>query len=145
MEVAPSTEHRNMEDGKIGCNESVQFGCYEPGERSVAEYDIGSDLGLVAEVVEKSFTNQRLDDDTYFKIVETLHKNQEGFFPHVLHHYKTSHLPLCLFLSGGAGCGTTVVTYALHQALVRHFNSSSGSNADDLKVLLSASTGNASF
>ena len=72
-------------------------------------------------------------------------RNKGNFFYHVLHSVKTSHDPLRLFLSGGAGVGKSTVTNALYEALIRYLNIVPGENPDEIKVIKTAPTGKAAF
>jgi DNA replication protein DnaC len=81
--------------------------------------------------------------DEYLHLIRSLNKQQEEFFLHILHHFKTSTEPIYQFLTGGAGVGKPVLVHAIYQALTRYFNSTPGTNPDEPKVLLAAPTGKA--
>ena len=52
---------------------------------------------------------------------------------------------MCLFITGGAGVGKSVVIRVLYQALHRHFCSDAGQNPDDIRIAVCAYTGLAAY
>lgn len=78
-------------------------------------------------------------------MVQTLNKEQKEFFYHVLHLIKVSDEAFYCFLSGGAGVGKSHVTKALQQAALKYYNSRSGDNFNNIKVLILAPTGKADY
>ena len=69
--------------------------------------------------------------------------NKNVFFYHILHKVKSNSLPFYTFLSGGAGCGKSVVIRSINQALVKYYNHNHDEGPDTVKVLLCAPTGKA--
>ncbi|XP_063951720.1 uncharacterized protein LOC135153231 [Lytechinus pictus] len=141
--VAPCNEHIN----EINANKFGKDRNAIEGEDLFTSYDIASELGIQStgtDMQEERIRN-RLSDSKFREIVSSLNQKQSEFFNHVLNKVKTSDEQLLLFLSGGAGVGKTRVIKSLYQALVRHYNTESGSNPDVIKVLLTAPTGKAAY
>ncbi|CAC5416141.1 unnamed protein product [Mytilus coruscus] len=102
------------------------------------------EVGIEARTVE--FTNHanRISESDYFALIRSLNKKQWEFFQHVTW-FKTKHEPFYTFLTGGAGCGKSVVVKAIFQALNRHLCSTEGEDPDDIRILLCAPTGKAAY
>ncbi|CAC5405014.1 unnamed protein product [Mytilus coruscus] len=120
-QIAPGTPQVEMEDTEIGPTESEQYVHFNP-ERPTEHrlYDMSSEVGIEARTVE--FTNHanRISESDYFPLIRSLNKKQWEFFHHVVTWIKTKHEPFYTFLTGGAGCGKSVVVKAIFQALHRH-------------------------
>ena len=109
-------------------------------------YDLSSDLGIPS----TSFNNEplilnALPDDDYCQMVQTLNKDQKEFFYHILHQIKVSESPFYCVLSGGAGVGKSHLTKVLHQAALKFYNTKTGDDFHQIKVILSGPTGKAAY
>ena len=75
-----------------------------------------------------------------------LNKKQRQIFTHIVH--SITHSPeeqLCVFITGGAGVGKSVVIHTLYQALHRLCGSNFGQDPEDIRILLCAYTGLAAY
>lgn len=93
----------------------------------------------------KECLRNRLPDSEFRSLARTLNEKQREFFYHVLKTVKTSINQLLLFLTGGAGVRKTQLMKCIHQALLRYYNSGSGSSPEQTSVLLTAPTGKAAY
>src|SRR5277367_6234481 len=79
-------------------------------------------------------------------LTQNLNVEQKKIFYHVMHHLKTKQKePIHLCLTGCAGSGKSVLITALYQNMCAYYNSEAGINPNDIRILLNASTGKASF
>lgn len=62
-----------------------------------------------------------MGNSEYNALVRSLNDKQKIFFYHVLHKIKTDDLPICCFLTGGAGVGKSLLTTCLFQAITRFY------------------------
>ena len=90
-------------------------------------------------------TGIMLQDDEYLTLLRNLNLRQREFFNHVVHWIKCKDTPIYAFLTGGAGVGKSVVIRALYQSLYKILNLRDGENPDDIRILLCAYMGFASF
>ena len=77
-------------------------------------------------------------------MVQTLNEKQKEFF-YILHQIKTTGIPFYCFLSGGAGVGKSHLTKALYQAAVKYYNTRTGDDFHQIKVMLLGPTGKAAY
>lgn len=144
--VHPQGQHENLLDEEEGTTTSVPHGCFDPGVGSDYEegYDLGIDLGVGRRpVCLGNLPNREMDDEQYLQSVRDLNYDQKKIFYHILHKVKTQSLPFYTFLSGGAGCGKSVLIRALNQALLKYFNHLRSEDPNTSKLLLCAPTGKA--
>ncbi|XP_060571280.1 uncharacterized protein LOC132729522 [Ruditapes philippinarum] len=144
--INPQAQHEDMLDSDECPSQSATFGCFDPGVASAVDegYDLGEDLGISRK---RAYTTQcvtnEMDDAEYLQCVQKLNIEQKNIFYHILHKVKTQSLPFYTFLSGGAGCGKSVVVRALNQALLKYFNHLRHEDPNTQKLLLCAPTGKA--
>ena len=149
--VSPENEHQELVDTIVGSSATRSFGCFDPGSVGInqkdtfsKQYDLGQDLGIARKQLQtEQLPLKEMDQEQYRKMVQSLNQKQKEFFFNVLHHFKTSDLPMYSFLTGGAGVGKSVLLRSLYQALLKFYNSRVGENPDNIKVLLCAPTGKA--
>ena len=84
-----------------------------------------------------------MDNEQYLQSVRVLNREQKKFFYHILNKAKIQSLPFYTFLSGGAGCGKSVVIRAISQALMKHSNYMRNEDPSKVKLLLCVPTGKA--
>lgn len=96
-EIAPCTQSLEQQDQAEGDRD------LHPDFSGI--YNLSDDLGIPSVDNTESLIMNELPDDEYRHIVQTLNKEQKGFFYHVLHLIKTSDGAFYCFLSGGAGVG----------------------------------------
>ena len=70
-----------------------------------------------------------------------LEQKQKELFCHILHLAKTADKPFYHFLSGGAGVGKSHLIKSLYQAALKYYNSKTGENFSEVKILQLAPTG----
>ena len=75
-----------------------------------------------------------------------LNEKKRKIFTHIVHSLSQNpNQQLCVFITGGAGVGKSVVIRTIYQALHRMLCSESGQNPEDLRILLCAYTGLAAY
>ncbi len=146
VDVFDETENENEESENEGTPKD--FGFFDPERpENQSKYDINEDMGLPhnAQVEFSEVIGDRCTEQEYYEMIRNLNLKQREIFNHVLHWIRTNKEPLRMMLSGGAGTGKTMVTKCLYQALVKHLCSTEGENPDDIRVLMCAPTGKASY
>ena len=109
-------------------------------------YDISCDIGIPStDSNNEQLILNELQDNEYRQMVQTLNEEQKQFFYHVIHLIKTTSDPFHCFLSGGAGVGKSHVTQALYQAALKYYNTRTGDDFHQVKVIMLAPTGKAAF
>nr|XP_018914195.1 PREDICTED: uncharacterized protein LOC109042086 [Bemisia tabaci] len=115
--------------------------------------DIFIDIGENQASSENKNTENNRCDDVYFpvpfvmndiqyrQIVTSLNVKQRTFLLHVLHAFKSDELPIYNCVFGGAGVGKSCLIAAVHQSLIRYFNSKPDTSLDLIRVLLCAFPG----
>ena len=136
-EIAPCTQSLEHEDQAEGDQD-----LHPDFSRN---YNLSDDLGISSVVNSELLTMNKLPDDEYRHMVQTLNKEQKEFFYPVLHLIKSSEEPFYCFLSGGAGVGKSHVTKALYQAALKYYNTKLGINFTETQVLMLAPTGKAAY
>ncbi|VDI64135.1 Hypothetical predicted protein [Mytilus galloprovincialis] len=122
-----------MEDAEIGPTESEQYVHFNPDRPTEHRlYDMSREVGIEARTVELTNHANRISESDYFALIRSLNKKQWEFFQHVVTWVKTKHEPFYTFLTGGAGCGKSVVVRTIFQALHRHLCSIEGEDPDDI-------------
>ncbi|VDI35141.1 Hypothetical predicted protein [Mytilus galloprovincialis] len=146
-QIAPATQQVEMEDAEIGpTTESEQYVHFNPDRPTEHRlYDMSREVGIEARTVELTNHANRISERYYFDLIRSLNKKQWEFFQHVVTWVKTKHEPFYTFLTGGAGCGKSVVVRTIFQALHRHLCSTEGEDPDDIRILLCAPTGKAAY
>ncbi|VDI75458.1 Hypothetical predicted protein [Mytilus galloprovincialis] len=120
-QIAPATQQVEMEDAEIGPTESEQYVHFNPDRPTEHRlYDMSREVGIEARTVELTNHANRISESDYFDLIRSLNKKQWEFFQHVVTWVKTKHEPFYTFLTGGAGCGKSVVVRTIFQALHRH-------------------------
>jgi ATP-dependent DNA helicase PIF1 len=147
-ELAPLTEQVQSEDADEGSIPAEELQFFDPGQCLAHKtYDLALDIGLAPTIANTDIElfAKRLPDNEYRQMVQSLNQKQREFFSHVYHWVKTKEEPLHVFLTGGAGCGKSVVINCLYQALHRYLCSQPGDIFDSCRVLLVAPTGKAAY
>ena len=109
-------------------------------------YDLSEDIGILSTAANTDqLILNKVPDDEYRHMVQTLNKEQKEFFYHILHLMKTSNDPFYCFLSGGAAVGKSHVTKAFYQAALKYYNTKAGDDFHQVKVLMLAPTGKAAY
>ena len=116
-----------------------------PDRPQHTHYDIGGDIGLGSTCQEDMIIQNILTDDEYLDLVQNLNDGQLSIFNHVIYITKTSSEPFHIFLSGGAGVGKSHLLKCLCQALHIYYDTVSGENPDEIKVVVGAPTTKAAF
>lgn len=109
--MAPNAQHRDEQDQEIGTKPSPLFGCFDPGKNEQHNQDnLMDDIGIFPKTNDdEDLVVKRMTDDDFRKLVRSLNVRQMEFFYHVLNSIKTIDEALRLFLSGGAGVGSSKV------------------------------------
>ena len=134
--IHPEAQHQESVDAEEGLSRSVTFGCFDPGVgASEQDYDLVEDLGINRRRVNDALPQMEMDNEQYLQSVRVLNREQKKFFYHILNKAKTQSLPFYTFLSGGAGCGKSVLIRAISQALLKHFNHMRNEDPSKVKLL----------
>ncbi|KAE8739095.1 hypothetical protein FOCC_FOCC015418 [Frankliniella occidentalis] len=89
---------------------------------------------------------EKLPESNFQELFEKLNQDQRNYIMHVGNHFENMpNKQLLHFLTGGAGVGKSLTITTLFQTLYRIFNSEANTDPDELKILLCAPTGKASF
>ena len=125
--------------------EDTDFLVDNPGNDNTWTVDPNADLGT--KPVGRFFNVPNLNsEEEFLQMCRSLNNVQRTIFLHTLHCFKTmNQLSMYLYIGGGAGVGKSTVIRVLYEGLVRYMNSSPGTKADAIKVLLTAPTGKAAF
>ena len=144
-EVAPNTQHMEVQDEMEGVHPSDEFVHFDPDTQEHRTYDIGPDIGLPRAVSDVETSAVRIPQDEYYGLLRSLNEKQREFHDHVTRWIRTKDEPLYAFLNGGAGTGKSVVIDAIYQTLHRLLCSEEGENPDDARIMLCAYTGKAAY
>jgi hypothetical protein len=144
--IHPEAQHQNLLDSNEVVLTSDTLGCFHPGvcSNTREDYDLGEDLGISRNrVCDVGLPQKEITNNQYLQSVQILNQEQKRFFYHILNKVKMRLTPFYTFLSGGAGCGKSVLIRAINQALLKYFNHQRWEYPDSLKLLLCAPTGKA--
>ena len=147
-EIFPNVESVEANDAGQEPELAETFAFYHPDSTEHAHHDLGADIGLTSHIPNDSVEvlQGRIPKDEYFKLLASLNNKQRTIFTHIMHSLSTApEKQICLFMTGGAGVGKSVVIRVLYQALHRHFCSEAGQNPEDLRIAVCAYTGLAAY
>ncbi|XP_070531546.1 uncharacterized protein [Ptychodera flava] len=144
--VAPNAIHNDEQDANQGSIENNDYASFNPDKPEHSNYDIGQDLGIaVNNPCIEDLQQPRMNKQDFHNLVRKLNEKQKEIFYHILNWVKTKDAQLCLFLTGGAGVGKSMVVKAIYQALLRYLGSLPGENPDLITMILMAPTGKAAY
>ena len=147
-DVCPNIESVEAEDGEQEPLLSTKYAFYNPKTQSHAYYDLGPDIGVFSSDANNDIelVQNRLSEKDYLELMAKLNKKQREIFTHIVHSVTDKpEEQLCVFITGGAGVGKSVLIRTLFQSLHRIFCSKSGENPEDIRILLCAYTGLAAY
>ena len=146
--ISPNIESVEANDAQNEPIQSTKYAFYRPETRDHTYYDLGADIGLATHIANDDIEmiQNRLPEKEYLEALSELNSKQRQIFTHVIHSLTFNpEKQLCLFITGGAGVGKSVVIRILYQALHRQLCSESGQNPEDIRILLCAYTGLAAY
>ena len=128
--------------------QSSKYAFYCPETRKHTYYDLGADIGLTTHIAndDMEMIQNRLPEKEYLELLSKLNQKQRQIFTHIIH--SVTFIPanqLCIFLTGGASVGKSVVIHTLYKALHSLLCFKSGQNPEDTRILLCAYTGLAAY
>ena len=147
-EICPNIESVEANDTQQEPMPSTSFAFYSPQSHDHAYHDLGPDIGLTSPPRNSDIeiVQNRLSEREYIKLLSALNEKQRDIFTHIVHSLtQKPEQQLCVFITGGAGVGKSVVIRTLYQTLHRLLCSESGQNPDDVRILLCAYTGLAAY
>ena len=148
VEVSPNIESVEAQDSMKVPVQSTKYAFYSPEKREHSYYDLGADIGVATHISndDVEMMQDRLPEKEYFRLLSSLNEKQRQIFTHIIHSITfRPEIQLCVFLTGGAGVGKSVVIRTLYQALHRLLCSKAGQNPEDVRILLCAYTGLAAY
>ena len=147
-DVSPNIESVEANDAQEKPAQSTRYAFYSPEKRDHTYYDLGADIGLTPHIANDDIemVQNRLPETEYLKLLSRLNQKQRQIFTHIIHSFTFKpENQLCVFITGGAGVGKSVVIRTLYQSLHRFLCSESGQNPEDIRILLCAYTGLAAY
>ena len=146
-DICPNIESVEAMDSERKPLTSSKYAFYNPENQNHAFYDLGPDIGARSyEGNEIEIVQTRLPEKDYLDLLLKLNRKQREIFTHIVH--SIVHKPqdqLCVFITGGAGVGKSVLIRTLYQTLHRICCSECGENPEDTRILLCAYTGLAAY
>ena len=146
--VSPNMESREAQDAENEPIPSMKYSFYEPQTQEQANYDLAADIGITAHIAndDVEMVQNIIPENEYLKLLAMLNSKQRQIFTHVIQSLTFEpEKKLCVFLTGGAGVGKSLVISTLYQTLHRLLCSDSGQNPEDIRILLCAYTGLAAY
>ena len=146
-DVCPNIENIEAKDSEKEPLASKMYEFYQPEYRNHAFYDLGPDIGALSyEGNSIEIVQTRLPEKDYLDLLSKLNGKQREIFTHIVHSIVNNPQDqLCLFITGGAGVGKSVLIRTLYQTLHRMCCSECGENPEDTRILLCAYTGLAAY
>ena len=147
-DVSPNIESVEAADAQKCPLKSTKYAFYSPETHEHTYYDLGPDIGLTSQATfdDIDVIQSRLPEKDYQALLAKLNKKQRQIFTHIVQSLTfTPEKQLCVFITGGAGVGKSVVIRTLYQALHRLLCSNYGQNPEDIRILLCAYTGLAAY
>ena len=147
-DICPNIESVEANDAHIEPSASTSYAFYNPQSHEHAYHDLGPDIGLMSQIQpdDIQIIQTRLPEKDFLELLSRLNNKQRELFTHITHSlYQKPFEQLCIFITGGAGVGKSVLIRTLYQALHRFLCSESGQNPEDVKILLCAYTGLAAY
>ena len=102
---------------------------YRPETREHSHYDVAADIGLSTHIPndEIEMIQSRCKESEYLTSISKLNSRQRQIFTHIVHSLTFQpEQQLCVFITGGAGVGKSLVICTLYQALHRILCSRAG-------------------
>ena len=147
-DICPNIQSVEATDAQQEPTPSTSYAFYSPQSHDHAFHDLGPDIGLLPQVPSDNIEiiQNRLPENDYIQLLSKLNEKQREIFTHIVHSLvQKPDQQLCVFITGGAGVGKSVVIRTLYQALHRMLCSESGQNPEDVRILLCAYTGLAAY
>ena len=133
--VSPNIESVEVNDAQKEPIQSTKYAFYSPETRDHSYYDLGADIGLGTHIANDDIEliQNRLPEKEYLDLLSRLKQKQRQIFTHIIHSLTfRCEEQLCVFITGGAGVGKSVVIRTLYQTLHRLLCSESGQNPENM-------------
>ena len=148
LQVSANIDSIEAKDGETEPVQSPKYVFYTPEKREHTYYDLGADIGLATHIAndEVEMLQARCQENEYMDMLAKLNFKQRQIFTHIIHSltFKPDE-QLCLFITGGAGVGKSLLIRTLYQALLRMLCSNAGQNPEDIRIMMCAYTGLAAY
>ncbi len=148
--LAPTTEQEERDAELIGPTDSADYRFFRPpkqgdGEQCAADVLYEAGVSGTTDITVETMS-RFLSEDKYLNMVRSLNEKQFQIYTHVMHHVsKGNPDPLRIFITGGAGVGKSMVLRCIYQGLLRLTAKKEGENAEDMRIIVAAPTGKASY
>ena len=147
-EISPNIESNEANDAAKEPSPSTKYAFYSPETYEQSYHDLGADLGIATHIANDSIEmiQNILPKKNYLELLSKLNSKQRQIFTHIINSLSFEpEKQLCLFITGGAGVGKSLLIRTLYQTLHRLLCSELGQNPEDPRILLCAYTGLAAY
>ena len=144
----PNMEINEAHDDAQEPNQSNKYAFYSPETYEQSYHDLGADLGIATHIASDpiEIIQNILPEKKYLELLSKLNSKQRQIVTHIINSLTFEpKKQLCLFITGGAGVGKSLVIRTLYQTLHRLLCSDYGRNPEDTRILLCAYTGLAAY
>ena len=111
-DVSSNIESVEANDALQQPTTSPTYAFYSPQSHEHAYHDLGADIGFTIHIRNDNveMIQNMLSESDYLKLLSRLNSKQREIFTHLVHSLTIrAHEQLCVFITGGAGVGKSVV------------------------------------
>ena len=120
-DVCPNIESNEARDAQEEPTTSVEYKFYDPQTRNHAFYDLAPDIGAAPQGNNIEMVQSRLSEKDYLELVPRLNIKQRKIVTHIVHSITNNpDKQLCLFITGGAEVGKSMLQQAFTDCAVQN-------------------------